>query len=105
MTVTAQDLLADIKSYLDITWDDVETERKLEGIIQRGMAYITRLSGEKTLDFGSDQKARELLFNYCRYDRENALHEFQTNYLPEILSFQTEKEVARYVAKQGESNI
>ena len=36
-------LLDDIKTYLDITWDDEQTNRRITGLIEDGMAYISRM--------------------------------------------------------------
>jgi hypothetical protein len=88
-------LLDAVRNYLDITWTDAEGDIKLTGIIERGMKYLDAAAGEE-LDYSAEDKPRELLFDYCRYVRSNALHEFQVNYLPELLSLQNQKEVERY---------
>lgn len=90
-------LLADVKSYLNITWDDESTETKLTGIIKRGMKYLNNVAGEE-LDYSAEDKPKELLMDYCRYVRSNALEEFQSNFLHELTSLQIQKEVARYAA-------
>ena len=87
-------LLAAVRNYLDITWTDASGDAKLTGIIHRGMAYLDSAAGEP-LDYAVEDKPRELLFDYCRYVRSNALDEFQANYLSELLTLQNQKEVAR----------
>lgn len=94
-------LLAAVRDYLDITWTDAGGDTKLTGIISRGMAYLDGVAGEN-LDYAVEDKPRELLFDYCRYVRSNALDEFQTNYLPELLTLQNQKEVARYIDENSE---
>jgi hypothetical protein len=93
-------LLDAVKNYLDITWVDYAGDEKLTGIISRGMKYLDNAAGAE-LDYAEEDKPRELLMDYCRYVRSNALDEFQTNYLPELLSLQIQKEVADYVAEQS----
>lgn len=93
-------LLDALRNSLDITWEDASVSEKLTGIISRGIKYIDNVAGEEC-DYTEEGKPRELLFEYCRYARSNALDEFQKNYLHELLSFQNQKEVARYVAKQA----
>ena len=88
-------LLAAVRNYLDITWADEAGDEKLSGIIARGMKYIDRTAG-KTMDYAIEDKPRELLLEYCRYARSNALDEFQTNYLHELLSLQISQEVIAY---------
>ena len=88
-------LLEAVKNYLDITWADNAGDEKLSGIIARGMKYIDAVAGEE-LDYTEEDKPRELLMDYVRYTRSNALDEFQNNYLHELLSLQIAKEVERY---------
>jgi tRNA G37 N-methylase TrmD len=94
-------LLDAVRNYLDITWADNAGDAKLTGIIERGIKYLNSVAGEE-LDYAEEDKPRELLFDYCRYVRSNALHEFQVNYLPELLSLQNQKEVERYRAENSD---
>lgn len=89
-SVAVNDLAALLKSarnYLDITWEDPEGDVKLLGIIQRGMAYLDGIAGQ-SLFYEEPCAAQGLLFNYCRYERSGALHEFQKDYLHELLALQ-----------------
>lgn len=98
-------LLIAVKNYLDITWHDPAGDNKLSGIIARGIKYINKVAGAE-LDYTVEDKPRELLFDYCRYVRSNALDEFLTNYLPELLSLQIEQEVNEYAeAEDSESDV
>lgn len=101
MMGVSSDLYNAVANYLDITWADSDTKQKLMGIIERGMKYINKAAGEE-LDYQSEDKPRELLMDYCRYARSNALNEFQTNYLHELLSLQHEYEVKRYAEETAE---
>jgi hypothetical protein len=95
-------LLAAVKNYLDITWELDETgERKLSGIISRGMAYLNSVAGVE-LDYTVEDKPRELLFDYCRYVRSNALEEFQNNFLHELLTLQMQYEIKSYMQENAE---
>lgn len=89
------ELLEAVRNYLDITWKDDVGDVKLSGIIARGMQYINTIAG-KEMDYSIEGKARELLFDYCRYVRSNALNEFQDNYLHELLMLQIAEEVKDY---------
>lgn len=94
-------LLEAVRNYLDITWDDQDSDTKLSGIIERGMKYLNKAAGEE-LDYSIEDKPRELLMDYCRYARSKALNEFHTNYLHELLSLQHEYEVKRYAEEISE---
>lgn len=88
-------LLKDVRNYLDITWVDAATDEKLTGIIERGIKYIDRIAGSEMV-YTTNDKPKELLLDYCRYARSNALEMFQKNYLNELLSLQIDKEVEAY---------
>jgi len=89
------ELLQAVRNYLDITWVDDALDEKLVGILARGMKYIDSVAG-KEMDYSVEDKARELLFDYCRYVRSNALNEFQDKYLHELLMLQITEEVRAY---------
>ncbi len=88
-------LLGSVRNYLDITWTDPAGDEKLSGIIARGIKYIDGIAGS-TMDYSIEDKPRELLFDYCRYARSNALDQFQKNYLHELVSLQLTEEVEAY---------
>ena len=91
------ELLAAVRNYLDVTWVDADTDTKLTGIISRGIKFIDRHAGS-TLDYSIEDNPRALLFDYCRYSWSNALEEFSTNYLPEILALEITESVKAYEA-------
>lgn len=97
-------LLVDTKNELDITWQDDDTDKKLTGIIKRGMAYINNIAGA-VQDYTIEADARGLLFDYCRYVRGGALSDFMESYLPELLSLQQAEEVKAYVASQEAADV
>jgi hypothetical protein len=88
-------LLDDVKNYLDITWTDAGTDKKITEIISRGIKYIDGIAGS-AMDYIAEDKPKELLLDYCRYARSNALELFQKNYLSELLTLQINQEVAAY---------
>lgn len=89
------ELLYDIRNYLDITWEDSDTDTKITGIINRGMAYLNKRTGAD-LDFAEEADARALLFDYCRYAWSNALEDFKVNFLSEIIDLQLNESVKNY---------
>jgi len=85
-------LLDAAKNELDISWSDEATEKKLTGILERGIAYLDRHAGAAK-DYTVEGDARALLFDYARYARAGALDEFEKNYLHELLSLQIDTTV------------
>ncbi len=89
------ELLDDVKNYLNITWDDEATDRKLAGLIASGAAYLDGLLGEAA-DYIADGEPRTLLMEYIRYARDSAQDVFENNYQSRLLGMQHERAVSRY---------
>ncbi len=88
------DLLGDVRNYLDITWTDEALDNKIKGFISRGAKYIDGVTGEEE-DYTIEDKPKELLLDYCRYARSHALEDFQKNFRHELLSLQIQRKVER----------
>lgn len=89
-------LLADVKNYLDITWEDPAADRKLGGLIASGIRYLNDKLGpgvDYTQEGGDGQT---LLMEYVRYFRDGALDIFETNYQALILAAQNRRKVKAY---------
>lgn len=96
------ELLADIKNYLDITWDDDDTDKKIVNLIASGVNYLNGKYGAEA-DYLSDGLPRTLLFDYVRYMRDSALDVFENNYQALLLGMQNEKAVNDYVESANAS--
>lgn len=93
-------LLGDVRNYLDITYQDEETDRKLKGIIARGITYLDGIAGEMQ-DYQTEGPARALLFDYCRYARNNVLELFKDNFQSELISLRIGAQTSEFAEKQG----
>ena len=92
-TALPDGLLADVKNYLNITWDDEATDQKISGLIASGMVYLNgKLDGE--IDYTEDGNPRTLLMEFVRYARDSALDVFENNYLSLLLGAQNERLVS-----------
>lgn len=89
-------LFEDVRNYCDITWEDAGTDRKLLTLIGNGIAYLDGKRGEPA-DYTADGLPRQLLLDYVRYGRAEALEVFENNYRSVILAMQHEVGVNRYV--------
>ena len=94
------EMLGDVRNYLDITWQDDETDRKLTGIIKRGMAYINQAAGAEQ-DYTAEGMPRTLLFDYCRYARNNASEMFDGNFRAELIALRMGVQADDYAREQG----
>lgn len=83
-TQTTNQLLDELKSYLDITWDDTHTNAKLSGILARAQTKLCAYAGTD-VEFSEGSEELQLLMDMCRYIWNNASEDFETNYLPDLL--------------------
>ena len=92
MAGVPEELLSGAKNYLDMTWPDAEADRKLEGILLRGMAYLDHRAG-MALDYGDEGTARALLLDYARYAQAGALQDFGADFAAELLAEEVDADV------------
>ena len=95
ITISEQ-LLADLKLSLGITWESDRTDRSVRLWAENGVAYLNDKLGEAG-DYESPGYPRSLLFEYVRYARDAALDVFENNYLALILAMQHQRKVEAYV--------
>lgn len=93
-------LLPMIKTYLQITWEDGQTDARITGLIEDGIVYIDRLLGEAG-DYANPGQPRTLLKEYVRYARDEALDVFENNYIQLINELQNDKRVTDYAVQSA----
>ena len=91
-----EELLADVKNYLNITWDDQATDRKISDLIKNGIAYLDLKRGA-VANYAEAGLPRTLLFDFVRYARDDALDVYENNYLSLIVAMRNESLVNSYV--------
>ncbi len=99
----SEELFAEAKNYLDITWQDPDGDQKLKGQIGRGIAYISDKTGVDPSAFSGEnvnRRAQGLLFNYLLYARAGAFAQFVENYAFEFNSLRRRTVVS--AAKEAE---
>lgn len=90
-------LLSDIKNYLDDMYNDAESDKKLKGIISRGISYLDGIAGVN-LNYEIEDMHRALLFDYCRYARSNAIEDFEKNFKSSLVSLRLSKDLDTYLS-------
>lgn len=90
------ELLADVKDYLHVTWNDEDTA--INKIILESKQYLNEKLGT-AVDFNEDLVALGLLKDYCRYVRNYSKEYFEKNFLNEILNLQL-----KYSTVEGEDD-
>ncbi len=81
-------MLQAVKNYLKIAWNDEDSH--IQGIIDRGQAYLNDLTGAE-LDYETDGQPKALLLDYCRYVYNNASEYFEENFARELLRLQLQE--------------
>ena len=84
------ELLVEVKENLFITW--TEEDEAITRIIKRGIKRIEALVGTGTMDF-TDEVNRDLLINWCRYERNSASEFFLENFADEVLFIQLQEAI------------
>jgi hypothetical protein len=97
-----QTLLPYLKAELKITWTDEDTD--LVRLLERGKAVINRLLGSDTIDYlTSECEERELLFDYVRYARNNAIEYWRENHRDQITSLSLQYSAEAFAALEVET--
>ena len=82
-----EQLLADVKDYLQISWEDDATDRRLSDMIQSSAAYLDGVTAA-TNDYTAPGNMRTLLLERVRYQYNGALDAWLNNYLPLVVGAQ-----------------
>ena len=98
--MAAEELLEDVRNYLDITYEDDETDKKLTGIITRGMYYLDGLAGASQ-DYSKEDVPRALLLDYCRYARNNVSELFEKNFRSELIALRIKVQTDDFAEGNG----
>ncbi len=71
---------------LDHTFEDEALKKKIDRLINSGMAYLEDKFG-RVVDFLEDKIALDLLISYCRYGRSNAIEQFEHDFKSNLTAF------------------
>lgn len=97
-------LLGQVKRKLNITWEDPDTNKQIEEIIDLAIPTLKHKLGiPESLNFDFSVASTEnLLFkNYCLYEWNHCVNEFDDNYANEIAQVRA-KWIVKYIKEGGE---
>ena len=98
-----QVLLNQVKRKLNITWDDDVTTARLEEIIASAIPDLKHKLGiVGDFDFSAEGMENILFLNYCLYEWNHAIAEFDLNYERMIAQVRSKNDVAHYIAQGDE---
>jgi hypothetical protein len=97
-------LFGQVKRKLNITWDDADTTARLEEIIESAIPTLKHKLGifDSEFDFSAEGTERMLFVNYCLYEWNHCVNEFDANYFNDIAQVQA-KWAVKY-AEEGAGN-
>ena len=84
------------KRKCNVTWKDEDTDKRIQEIVENAYESVRHMLGIKSAPddaFLKPGKARTIFENYCWYDWNNMLDQFQPNYRREILAERHRNEV------------
>lgn len=88
-------LFEQVKRKLNVTWDDDDTTKRIEEIIDSAIPILLHKLGifESDFDFSVPSAEHNLFKNYCLYEWNHCVNEFDDNYSNEIAQVQAKWDV------------
>lgn len=83
----------EVKNYLNRTYDDPESDKKLMGVMKRAESKVRKLIGAVNGE-ELEPDEEQLFLDCCRYFDNNAAEEFEGNFRETINSLRAAREVA-----------
>ena len=101
---TLEQLLADVRDYLQITWTDEATDRRLTDMIQGSAVYLDGVTATAN-DYTQPGTMRTLLMERVRYQYNGALDAWLNNYLHLMVQAQLDAQRAALTAEEAAEGI
>lgn len=95
-------LLDDAKLKLRVTWE--EEDARIQDMIESAKDYFKRRTSTD-FDYDAPGQPKTLLLNRVFYEYSNELHNFEINYLSEILELQLTAAIELSKAQSGDENV
>ena len=87
--------IEEIKRELDITWDDPDTDKKVEDAMRSAEALINDFAGQ-SVDLTEDLVSAQLYKDAVRYYYNGVSDEFETRYSSDLIALRNKYRVKRY---------
>lgn len=96
-------LIEQVRRKLNITWEDKETEARIEDIINSAIPDLRHKLGitEINFDFSAAGVENTLFLAYCLYEWNHCLNEFDENYSRMIAQVRAVYAVNQYLNSEG----
>lgn len=99
-------LIAQVKRKLNITWNDDDTNARVQDIVQSAIPDMKHILGitDPEFDFSEHGVENTLFLAYCLYEWNHATNEFADNYANLIAQTRAKYEVAYYSESEGSAD-
>lgn len=99
-------LIKQVKRKLNITWEDEDTDTRINEIIASAIPSLKHKLGITATDFDFSISGAEntLFLAYCLYDWEHVVNEFDANYSQLIAEVRARNEVEYFLNSGGAGN-
>ena len=96
-------LTEQVKRKLNITWNDEDTNARVQDIINSPMPYLTHKLGitDENFDFSVEGIENTLFKAWCLYEYNHCANEFEVNYASMIANAQAKHLVANHLKNGG----
>ncbi len=100
-------LVKQVKRKLNITWEDEDTNARVNDIIESAIPDLIHRLGITDIyfDFSIAGAENRLFKNYCLYEWNHCLNEFWDNYADDIATLRAKYAVAEHLKEEGESGV
>lgn len=96
-------LVSQVKRKLNITWDDEDTNKRVNDIMTAAIPILIHKLGiaDPDFDFSAAGTENILFLAYCLYEYNHCVNEFDSNYSNEIAQVRAKHFVEYYKANEG----
>ena len=96
-------LFEQVKRKLNITWNDDDTNTRVTDIITAAIPTMIHKLGiaDPAFDFSAEGTENTLFLNYCLYEYNHCVNEFDDNYKNDIAQTRNKHFVAYHTANEG----
>ena len=100
MNEVSAELLDDVMSYCNLTWEDERKKKDILDFIATGMSVLNDLAGSDQ-DYNIPGLQRQMLKDYVLYADNHAVSEFMKNYQQDILRLRMTNEIKVFEESEG----
>lgn len=103
MTEPTSSLIEQVKNYINITWSDSDTDKKIQNLVEDAIPAMNHKLGVRSVNYDEAGQERRLFLNYCLYLYNGVANEFDDAYRDEINQIREKYIVLEDAAEEEET--